>query len=119
VNTHLLTCEDVLLGDDQRKRILRTSAKQEKRTAKTYNGRVQKGSGNTWLQSNDVRSSVFLIENKFTNNTSSFTIKEVDLSKLRKNALQEDRIPVLQFDLANRRYVVLTEDDFLEMIEND
>jgi hypothetical protein len=38
---------------------------------------------------------------------------------LRERAIIEDRIPVLQFDLSGRHYVVLVEDDFLAMIEQD
>lgn len=71
------------------------------------------------MRKNDVRSVEFLFENKFTTNKKSITLKEVDLRELVERAILEDRTPVLQFDLANRRYVVLVEDDFLEMIGND
>ena len=46
----------------------------------------------------------------------TITIKELDLRELRLRAIAEERVPILQFDLANRNYVILTEDDFLEMI---
>jgi hypothetical protein len=51
--------------------------------------------------------------------TKSITLKEVDLRELRERAIIEDRIPVLQFDLNGRNYVVLVEDDFLAMIEDN
>ena len=71
------------------------------------------------MRKNDVRSKEFLIENKLTIATKSITIKDVDLRELRERAIIEDRVPILQFDLANRRYVILTEDDFLELTTND
>ena len=70
------------------------------------------------MRKNDVRSETFLIENKLTTATKSITLKEVDLRELRQRAILEDRVPVLQFDVAGRRYVVLGEDDFLALIED-
>lgn len=104
--------------EDKRK-IIKTSRKQEKRTADIYKGSRNAGSGSGWMRKNDVRSVEFLFENKFTTNKKSITLKEVDLRELVERAILEDRTPVLQFDLANRRYVVLVEDDFVEMIGND
>lgn len=102
---------------ESRKAILKTSIKQEKRSANSYKGSRNAGSGSGWLRKNDVRSETLLIENKFTTGTKSITIKEVDLRELRQRAIIEDRIPILQFDLNNRGYVVLVEDDFIAMIE--
>ena len=104
---------------EDKRSIIKTSRKQEKRTADTYKGSRNAGSGSGWMRKNDVRSVEFLFENKFTTNKKSITLKEVDLRELVERAILEDRTPVLQFDLANRRYVVLVEDDFLEMIGND
>lgn len=104
---------------EDKREIMKTSRKQEKRTAGTYNGSRNAGSGSGWMRKNDVRSVEFLFENKFTTNKKSITLKEVDLRELTERAIIEDRTPVLQFDLANRRYVVLVEDDFVEMIGND
>lgn len=107
------------LGGDDRKSILKQSRKQEKRSANAYRGSRNAGSGSGWMRKNDVRSEVLLIENKLTTGTKSITLKEVDLRELRTRAILEDRVPVLQFDLNNRSYVVLVEDDFLEMIDSD
>lgn len=74
-------------------------------------------SGAGWVKKNDVRSEDLLIENKFTDNKKSYTIKNVDLVELTQRAVLEDRIPVLQFDLGGRHYVVLNENDFLCLIE--
>jgi len=106
----------VTFGADERKDILKKSRKQEKRSANTYRGSRNAGSGNGWMRKNDVRSTEFLIENKLTTNVKSITLKEVDLRELRERAILEDRIPILQFDLSGRSYVVIVEDDFLELI---
>jgi hypothetical protein len=106
-------------GADEKRAILKQSRKQEKRTADTYKGSRNAGSGSGWLRKNDVRTREFLFENKFTTNMKSITIKEVDLRELTERAIVEDRTPVLQFDLAGRRYIILNEDDFTEMITND
>jgi hypothetical protein len=109
----------MILGGEERKDIIKKSRKQEKRSADTYRGSRNAGSGSGWMRKNDVRSKEFLIENKLTVATKSITIKDVDLRELRERAIIEDRVPILQFDLANRRYVILTEDDFLELTTND
>jgi hypothetical protein len=106
-------------GKDDRKDILKKSLKQEKRSASNYRGSRNAGSGSGWLRKNDVRSEILLIENKLTTATKSITLKAVDLKELRERAILEDRIPVLQFDINNRSYVVLVEDDFLAMISDD
>lgn len=101
---------------EEKRQIMKTSRKQEQRTADTYKGSRNAGSGSFWLRKNDVRSAEFLFENKFTTNKKSITLKEIDLRELNERAIIEDRVPVLQFDLAGRRYVVLVEDDFIEMV---
>jgi hypothetical protein len=97
------------------RQIMKTSQKQEKRAAEQYKGSRNAGSGAGWLRKNDVRSHQFLIENKFTDNLKSYSIKSVDLIELRERAILEDRIPLFQFDLGGRQYVILTEDDFITM----
>lgn len=107
------------LGKDERKAIIKESRKQEKRSADTYRGSRNSGSGNGWMRKNDVRTEEFLIENKFTTGNKSITLKEVDLRELREHAILEDRTPVLQFNLNSRNYVVLVEDDFLALINDE
>lgn len=102
---------------DEQKQILKASKKQELKSAKNYRGSRNSGSGNGWMRKNDVRSETLLIENKLTTATKSITLKEVDLRELRQRAILEDRVPILQFDLSGRSYVVLVEDDFLAMME--
>lgn len=101
---------------DRQKRIMKDSRKQEKRTADTYKGSRNAGSGSGWMRKNDVRSMEFLFENKLTYNAKTYSVKYTDLRDLGERAIHEDRVPVLQFDLGGRRYVILNEDDFLEMI---
>jgi hypothetical protein len=107
----------MIIGSDgsEKRYIQKKSRKQEDRTASSYKGSRNAGSGSGWLRKNDVRTADILIENKFTTNTKQITIKHKDLSELVERAILEDRLPVLQFDLNNRRYVIITEDDFLEM----
>ena len=95
--------------------IFKKSQKQEKRSASVYRGSRNARSGAGWLRKNDVRSEQLLIENKLTTNTKQITLKSKDLIELQQRAILEDRIPVLQFDCNNRHYVVLVEDDFIEL----
>lgn len=104
---------------DKQRKLLKQSKKQEKRTADRYRGSRNARSGAGWLRKNDVRSHDFLIENKLTSNLKSITLKAVDLLELRERAILENRTPVLQFDCAGRRFVVLSEDDFLSLISEE
>lgn len=104
------------MTDRARIRLVRTSQKQEKRTAATYQGKVNPQSGAGWAVKNDVTAGEFLIENKFTINKRSITLKASDLEMLSKNAILSGRTPLLQFDLNNRRYLVLREDDGIERL---
>lgn len=105
------------LGGDDRRRIKKESIRQEKRTAQNYKGSRTVRSGATWFSKNDVRTENFLIENKFTGNAKSYTVKYEELKDVVTRAVLEDRVPVLQFDLGGKRFVILVEDDFLEMID--
>jgi hypothetical protein len=98
--------------------VKKASVKQEKRTASVYRGSVNPMSGAGWMRKADVRTEDFLIENKLRMNpdAKSYSVKSATLRELTKQARLEGRIPLLQFDLAGHRYVVLVEDDFLEII---
>ena len=95
--------------------INKRSKKQEERTADKYYGSRNVMSGAGWVRKNDVRTVDLLIENKFTDKK-SYSIKSEEMVKLARTAILEDRVPVLQVDLGGRSYVVLLEDDFLEML---
>ena len=94
------------------------SRKQEKRTAERYGGSVNAMSGAGWMRKADVRTEEFMIENKcrMDPEAKSYSIKKQDLRDLTKRARLEGRIPLLQFDLGTHNYVVLVEDDFLDLI---
>lgn len=115
----------MIIGDDddsrarkaeRHKKIMKASKKQEKRSANLYKGSRNVASGALWFRKNDVRSQDLLIENKLTNNTKSYTVKHKDLTDLTQRAVLDDRLPVLQFDLGGKHYVILNEDDFLTLI---
>ena len=108
----------IIGGDGDYKRLIKASRKQEKRTAERYRGSRTVNSGSKWYSKNDVRSEHLLIENKLTENTKSYTIKFKDLDELRQRAILDDRLPVLQFDLGGRNFVVLTEEDFLAILND-
>lgn len=94
------------------------SDKQEKRTAETYRGSVNILSGAGRTKKNDVTSQDFLIENKtkMSPDSKSYSLKAVDLRDLTMRAMLAGRMPLFQIDLGGHRYVVLNEDDWLEVI---
>lgn len=112
----------MIFGSDDpksiRQRIMKSSRKQESRSAKVYKGSRNAGSGSGWLRKNDVRSHKFLIENKLTNNAKSYSVKLQELNELTQRAVLEDRTAVLQFDIGGKHFVVLNEDDFIAMAED-
>ena len=93
------------------------SKKHEVRLAKLVSGKRNAGSGSFWSRKGDVRSKDLLIEHKWTSKA-SFTVKATVLEKIINEAILDYRTPVLGFSLNNNNYVVLTEDDFLELRQN-
>jgi len=93
---------------------LKESQKHEARLAKAFDGKRNAGSGAFWSRKGDVRSDDLLIEHKWTGKA-SFTVKATVLEKIVKEAILESRMPVLGISLNNENYVLLTEDDFLEL----
>jgi hypothetical protein len=94
----------------------RESKKHEARLAKKIGGTRNAGSGSFWSRKGDVRSVDLLIEHKWTGKA-SFTVKATVLEKIVKEAILDGRTPVLGFSLNNENYVMLTEDDFLELFQ--
>ncbi len=78
-------------------------------------------SGAGWKRKADVRTDDFLIENKtkMSPTAKSYSLKAEELRKLQLQALQEGRIPLFQVDLGGRKYVVLVENDFLDLIGDE
>ncbi len=95
---------------------LKESQKHEKRLAKRVGGKRNAASGAMWNRKGDVRSDDLLIEHKYTGKK-QYTLKSIDLEKNVTNAILESRMPVFGISLNSKNYVLLTEDDFLEMRE--
>jgi hypothetical protein len=96
---------------------LKKSQKHEARLAGVLNGKVNAGSGAFWSRKGDVRSADVLLEHKYTGKT-SFTVKAAVLEKIVKEAILESRMPVLGVSLNSEDYILLTEDDFLELLQS-
>lgn len=92
------------------------SRKHEDRLAKKLGGQRTAGSGAFWSRKGDVRTDKLLIEHKWTGKK-SFTLKSEVLEKIVTEAIMDSRMPLLGISLNNENYVILTEDDFLEMVE--
>jgi hypothetical protein len=90
------------------------SKKHEDRLAKAVGGQRTAASGAFWSRKGDVRSKDLLIEHKWTGKA-TVTIKATVLEKIVTEAILDSRMPVLGFSLNNENYVMLTEDDFLEL----
>ena len=90
------------------------SKEHEVRLAKKVGGQRNAASGAFWSRKGDVRSKDLLIEHKWTGKA-SFTVKAKVLEKIVTEAILDSRTPVLGFSLNNKNYVMLTEDDFLEL----
>jgi hypothetical protein len=90
------------------------SKKHEDRLAKAIGGSRNAASGAFWSRKGDVRSKDLLVEHKWTGKK-QVTVQAAVLEKIVKEAILDDRIPVLGFHLNGENYVMLTEDDFLEL----
>lgn len=88
----------------------------ENRIAKRIGGKRTAASGAYWSRKGDVRSDDLLIEHKYTGKKQT-TIKSDVLKKIMREAILDGRIPVLGIHLDGEDYVILTENDFIEMRE--
>lgn len=92
----------------------RQSRRHEDRLAKELGGQRVAASGAFWSRKGDVRSQDLLVEHKWTGKA-QFTIKANVLEKIVKEAILDGRTPVLGFHLNGENYVLLDENDFLEI----
>jgi hypothetical protein len=90
------------------------SRKHEDRLAKAVGGKRTAASGAFWSRKGDVRSADLLIEHKWTGKA-SVSVKAAVLEKIVTEAIIDGRTPVLGFHLNGENYIMLTEDDFLEL----
>lgn len=102
---------------DPRKRV---SQAQERKVARRSGSKLHSGSG-SGNRRNDMHNDDEVIECKTVlRGKKQITIKQVDLTLVERTAIQQGRRPVLHIELANRGYVVLTEEDYAELVwEND
>jgi Holliday junction resolvase len=92
------------------------SLKHEKRLEKALGGQRSAASGAFWSRKGDVRTPELLIEHKWTGKK-SFTIKADVVEKIWTEAILDSRTPVLGIHLNGKNYVLLDEDDFIEIHE--
>jgi hypothetical protein len=92
------------------------SQKHEKRLAAQFEGQRTAASGAFWQRKGDVRTASMLIEHKWTGKK-SFTLTASVLEKIVEEAILDYRTPILGVSLNAKNYVVLTEDDFIELYE--
>ena len=90
------------------------SQKHEKRLEKTLGGKRTAASGAFWSRKGDVRTQDLLVEHKWTGKK-SFTVKSEVLEKIFTEAIMDGRVAVLGFHLNGRNYVMLEEEDFVDM----
>ena len=92
------------------------SRKHEIRLAKRIGGKRNAASGAYWSRKGDVRSDDLLIEHKYTGKK-QFTVRSEVLKKIMREAILDGRTPVLGIHLDGENYVILSENDFIEMRE--
>ena len=90
------------------------SKKHEARLAKKLDGSRNAVSGAFWNRKGDVRSKDLLVEHKWTGKA-SFTVKAAVLEKIVKEAILDGRMPALGISLNSENYILLLEDDWLEL----
>jgi hypothetical protein len=88
----------------------------EKRLAKVAGGSRTAASGAFWSRKGDVRTDDLLVEHKYTAKK-SISLTSTVLKKIIHEAVFDGRMPVLAFHLDGQNYVVILEDDFLELRE--
>lgn len=89
----------------------------EKRLAKRIGGSTTAASGAFWSRKGDVRSAELLIEHKWTGKLTK-TISSRELEKISTEAIMDGRMPVFGISLNGKNYVILDENDFIEVFDD-
>ena len=98
--------------------IKRKSAKQEARTAKDFGGKVTPASGALDGAKGDVKTSFFLIENKYTDKD-FFKLDASIWAKIFREATKDGlRVPLMQIDIQDIQLVLGDKYDILDNITN-
>lgn len=92
----------------------KNSQKHEKRLEKAFGGSRTAASGAFWSRKGDVRNPDLLIEHKYTGNK-TFTLKAAELEKITTEAIMDSRTPIFGVHMNGVNYVILPEEDFLEI----
>lgn len=92
----------------------RESRRHEDRLAKVLDGSRTAASGAFWSRKGDVRSQDLLVEHKWTGKK-SLTLQSQVLEKIMREAILDSRTPVLGVHLNGENYVILHEEDFLDL----
>lgn len=96
---------------------IKRSRKQEKRGAHRFSGKVTPGSGNGEFAKGDVRTPHLLIEYKRTDKD-SISLKADWLEKIREEAILDGRSPVMGIQVGGQNWVLIPEDDYVELLES-
>lgn len=97
---------------DPRKRV---SQAQERKVARKSGSQQHAGSGSGFRR-NDMHNVDEVIECKTVlRGKKQITVKSDDLKLVERTAIQQGRRPVLHIEIANRGYVLLTEEDYAEL----
>ena len=92
----------------------RASQAHEKRLEKVLGGKRTAASGAFWSRKGDVRTPDLLVEHKWTG-AKSFTLKAQVLEKVMREAILDSRTPILGVHLNGENYVIMHEEDFLDL----
>ncbi len=92
----------------------RRSLRSESEGAKSDQGKRVPRSG-AGRQKGDIRTSEFLIEDKFTD-AHSYTLKCSDLDKITRDAFVSGRLPQMRISMPGHRLRVLREVDYLALM---
>lgn len=92
--------------------------KKEKSDAFTFNGKVTKGSGNSWYAPGDIKTENFLIECKQTEKK-SYSISLTTWDKIYSQALFSYRTPILSLKIQDVDLVVLDKEDFKNILQKN
>lgn len=96
----------------------RQSQRHEKRLEKVLGGKRTAASGAFWSRKGDVRSDRVLMEHKYTA-AKSFSIKADVLKKIHDEAVMDGRMPALGIALGGKNFVLLFEDDFIDLLGDE
>ncbi len=91
----------------------------EAKDSKAFGGKLTKRSGGIWFMPGDSKSEKFLVDSKLSKHD-RFSIPRKMWQKIEKEALMNQRIPVLSLEFGTEKkveLVVLDKNDFLTLLE--